>query len=364
MSILELIGEISDPRCAEKVKYPLPTLLFSTLCAVLCGAESWCDVSDFCEAKSNWLSNYIDLSSGIPSEWTYRRLFILLAPECLESLLRDPTSSLLQGKYPSAIAIDGKALRGSKRHNLGCLQSVSAICHDQGLTLAETQVDHKSHEIAAIPLLLDVLQLKGTTVTIDAAGCQKTIAETIINKGGHYILSLKKNHPKLYEAVSSHLQENCINSDHRLKDYFDKGHGRLVRRRYFCSGVKAIPLAHDWQGLQSVIAVETISSKNIDQNTTSEWRYYLSSHQANQSLLPDMIKNHWSIENKLHWVLDVHLKEDDDRKAERKSAKAFAALRRMALNIVRVKDSKPKKSLRRKLKCAGWDHDYLLTLLS
>ena len=339
-------------------------MLFSTLCAILCGAESWCDVSDFCEAKADWLSQYIDLRCGIPSEWTYRRLFTLLTPKCLEALLRDHASSLLQGEKPSAIAVDGKCLRGSKRHNLKSLQSVSAICHDQGLTLAETQVDHKSHEIEVIPLLLDVLNLKGTTVTIDAAGCQKTVAEMIINKGGHYILSLKKNHPKLYEAVSSHLQQNCINPDHRLKDYFDESHGRLVRRRYFCSDVKEIPLVHDWKGLQSVIAVETISSKNIDRNTTAEWRYYLSSHQANHPLLSDMIKNHWSIENKLHWVLDVHLKEDDDRKAEKKSAKAFAALRRMALNIVRAKDNQSKKSLRRKLKCAGWDHDYLLTLLS
>lgn len=201
MSILELICEISDPRCLEKVKYPLPTLLFSTLCAVLCGAESWCDVADFCEAKAEWLSQYIDLSSGIPSEWTYRRLFTLLAPECLEALLRDHASSLLRDDKPVAIAIDGKALRGSKRHNLRCLQSVSAICHDQGITLTETQVDDKSQEIEAIPFLLDILNLKSTTITIDAAGCQKTIAEKIIKKGGHYILSLKKNHPKLYEAV-------------------------------------------------------------------------------------------------------------------------------------------------------------------
>lgn len=364
MSFIDLLEEISDPREEWKVRHNLSTLIFTTWCGVLCGAESWSDISDFCEAKEEWLSQYVDLTNGIPSPWTFRRIFTLLEPELLEWLLRTHAANLVNKGVNSHIAIDGKALRGSKRHNLKCLHSISAMCHEQGLVLAEMGVDQKSNEITAIPLLLDLLNLTGNTITIDAMGCQQTIAHKIVEKQGDYVLAFKKNHPKFYEQVESYCQQNIINSEHRLADYFDDSHGRRVRRRYFACDISHMDEVRNWTGLRSVIATETISSLDNDSKVTAEWRYYLTSHQPNNSALPNYIRHHWSIENKLHWVLDVQLGEDADRKAERRSAKAFAVLKRIALNIVRTKDTNSKRSLRRKFKCAAWDNNYLLNLLT
>lgn len=364
MDLLKLLDELPDPRETWKVKHPLTTLLFVTFCAVLCGAQSWSDIPEFCAAKYEWLCRHVTFKGGIPSEWTFRRIFTLLDPSTLEWLLRTHASALVSEDLDKHIAIDGKALRGSKRYNLECLHSISALCHETGLVLAERGVETKSNEVAAIPLLLDVLDLKGNTVTIDAAGCQHSIAQTIIQKKSDYILALKKNHPKFYERVSNHCQKEIITPAHCLKDYFDDNHGRCVRRRYFACDIRHIEGAEKWGCLKSVIAVETIRSLDNQRHTKAEWKYYISSHLATNPRLPDMIRNHWGIENKLHWVLDVHLGEDNDRKAERKSAKAFAVLKRIALNVVRTKDSNPKRSLRRRFKRAGWDNDYLLNLLA
>jgi predicted transposase YbfD/YdcC len=361
-----MIAGISDPRMAGKVQHKLSSIIFVALCGVLCGCESWSDIRDYCQIKREWLSQYISLVNGIPSSDTFRRVFTLLNPDCVESLLRTHASEIVgSGRASDQIAVDGKALCGSKKLDLQCLYSVSAWCHENGLVLGEKQTDSKSNEITAMPLLLESLDLKGSTVTIDAAGCQKSIAKLIIEKKGDYVLGLKLNHPKLYEAVQEHIKQNGENSENRLFDAFDCSHGRKVRRRYFGYNISKLPGIKDWSSAKTVVAVETISSKDNDPNhkVSTEWRYYLSSHECNDKRLPDYIRNHWSIENKLHWVLDVHLKEDYDQKAERKSARSFSLLKRIALNIVRTKDKTPKRSLRRKLKHSAWDNDYLLSML-
>ncbi len=367
MNILELIEKIPDPRMEGKVKHKFTTIIFVALCGILSRCESWSEIEDYCEAKRDWLSKYVDLSKGIPSEWTFRRVFTLLDPDHIETLLRTNASNIVnKGKESDQIAIDGKALKGSKRQDLKCLHSVSAWCHENSLILAEKQVDTKSNEIKAIPLLLKSLDLKKRTITIDAAGCQKSITKLIKDKKGDYILGLKKNHPKLYKAVEDHIKIEGENDKNRLFDAFDEGHGKLVRRRCFGYNISSLPETNDWYNAKTVVAVETISSKNNDPNhkVSSEWRYYLSSHASTNKELPKYIRNHWGIENKLHWVLDVNLKEDDDQKFERKSARSFALLKRIALNIVRSKDTNPKKSLRRKLKRSAWDNEYLISLLT
>ena len=169
-----------------------------------------------------------------------------------------------------------------------------------------------------------------------------------------------------YKAVEEHIKKNGESDQNRLFDAFDHSHGRVVRRRYFGYDVSKLAEATDWSDAKTVVAVETISSKNNDptHKITAEWRYYLSNHNSDNKNLPDYIRNHWGIENKLHWILDVHLKEDADKKAERKSARSFSLLKRIALNIVRTKDTTPKRSLRRKLKHPAWDDSYLLSMLS
>lgn len=366
MSILSLIEELPDPRMAKKVKHNFASIIFVTLCGILSDCESWGDIEDYCETKLEWLNNYVEFPNGVPSEWTFRRVFTLLDPSHLEILLRTHAASIVTGnKNSDQIAVDGKALGGSSRQGIKCLRSISAWCHENGLILGETQVSDKSNEVTALPFLLGSMDLKGNTVSIDAAGCQKSIAELIKEKKGEYVLGLKRNQPKLHQAIIEHIQLTGESDHNRLHDFFDNSHGRCVRRRYFGYNIEKIPEAKDWIGAKSVVAVETISSKNNDPQgrVNSEWRYYLSSHCAHNKKIPDYIRHHWGIENKLHWVLDVQMKEDDDQKSERKSARSFALLKRIALNIVRSKDKTPKRSVKRKLKRAGWDNDYLISLL-
>jgi predicted transposase YbfD/YdcC len=367
MKVLSMIANITDPRMENKVTHNFSAIIFVALCGVLSQCESWDDISDYCSAKKEWLSKYVDLTNGIPSGDTFRRVFTLLDPDNMEDLLRTHSSEIVQGnRKTDQIAIDGKALRGSKKLNLQCLHSVSAWCHENGLVLGEIQTDSKSNEITAIPILLESLDIKNTTITIDAAGCQKAITKLIIEKKGNYVLGLKLNHPKLYNAVEKIIQEQGESDNNRLFDAFDNSHGRNVRRRYFGYDITNIPEIDGWCEAKSVVAVETISSKNNDPSSSvsAVWRYYLSNHKCDDKRLPNYIRNHWGIENKLHWILDVNLKEDHDKKAERKSARSFSLLRRIVLNIVRTKDTMPKKSLRRKLKHSAWSNDYLISMLS
>lgn len=367
MNILDLINNLPDPRMEGKVKHNLSSIIFVTLCGVLSGCESWDDIRSYCKTKIEWLSKYVNLDNGVPSEWTFRRVFTLLDPNFLENVLRAHAESIVsEGHTKRQIAVDGKALRGSSRQDMRCLHSVTAWCHENGLVLGETVVDEKSNEITAIPFLLKALDLKGNTVSIDAAGCQKSIADLVKEKKGDYVFGLKRNHPKFYKAIEEHIETLGYGEAYRLHDAFDKSHGRCVRRRYFAYSIDNIPETKEWRGAKSVIAVETISSKNNDPNhkVSAQWRYYLTSHISTNQELPNYVRHHWGIENKLHWVLDVQMKEDDDQKSERKSTRCFALLRRIALNIVRTKDKKSKGSLKGKIKKAGWDNEYLLSLLT
>jgi predicted transposase YbfD/YdcC len=367
--LIELLEMLPDPREDYKVQHKLSTIIFCTLCAVLCGAEGWTDIVLFCEIRREWLSQYVEFKNGIPSSWTFRRVFSLLKPELIETLLRSHSAMLLRnkGENPATmqICVDGKALRGSKRHDARCLQVITAFSHEHGVVLAQKDVETKSNEITAIPLLLDVLQLKGNTISIDAAGCQREIAEQIIDAKGDYVLALKKNHPKLYQEVEDYVQTHAITASNRLEDRFDDGHGRCVRRRYFATDISHLPICQEWKGLRSVVAVETITSQPHKLGETSaQWRYYLTSHNRDMKGLHQFVRHHWSIENRLHWVLDVIMGEDADRKSERNSTRAFAALKRMAINIVRLKQPKQKASLRSRLKLAAWNEDYLTQLLT
>jgi len=361
------IEEIADPRMIGKVQHNLSAIIFVALCGILSGCEDWNDIRDYCKVKKDWLSQYVCLKNGVPSSDTFRRVFTLLSPDNIENLLRTHAAETVEDKKLSdQIAVDGKALRGSKTLNSQCLHSVSAWCHENSLVLGEEQVASKSNEITAIPLLLKSLNLKNNTVTIDASGCQKNIVSQIIEQKGDYVLGLKRNHPKLYEAVEEHILQEGESDENRLYDAFDNSHGRCVRRRYFGYDVSKLDEIKEWSSATTVVAVETISSKDNDpkHGSSAEWRYFLTSHKSSDKRLPDYIRNHWSIENKLHWVLDVHMKEDNDQKSERNSARSFALLKRIVLNVVRTKDTTPKRSLRRKLKHSAWDNNYLLKMLS
>ena len=193
---------------------------------------------------------------------------------------------------------------------------------------------------------------------------QKSIAKQIVANKGNYVLALKKNHLKLYNAVEKLISNPETSRVIALHDAFDDSHGRTVRRRYFSFDASAVSMYTDgWDGIKTIIAVETISKRKKEAEIKAEWRFYLTNHNKSNLNLPHYVRNHWGIENKLHWILDVHLNEDNDKKAERNSARSFAVLKRMALNIVRTKDTNPKRSVRRKLKRVSWDDDVLISML-
>lgn len=370
MEIMQLFDDIPDDRDPKKVTYPLSSLLFMSICSIFCGAESWDDMAYWVDCREEWLAQYIDMSQGTPCYSTFRRLFKMIKPEAFSNIMQ----SIIDLHNPNKvaedqIAIDGKTLRGTKCLSKGvkAIQMVSALSITCGRILAEVSTNSKSNEITAIPLLLDLLKLQDTTITADAMACNEKIIGQIVQSGGHYVIGLKKNQPKLYDAVKAYAAEIGTQTEHLMKDYFDDTHGRQVRRRYFSFEIPESIQALGFTNMKTVVATETISSNNHnDKETTAQWRYYITDHDAKNSKLPGYIRDHWQIES-THWLLDVHLSDDKDKKYEENAAENFAKIKRLLLNLVKgiapKSKRKKKRSIRGRLKHVGWDLDYLAQLL-
>jgi predicted transposase YbfD/YdcC len=366
--VFDLLSTIEDTRDSDKVIYPLPTLLFISICAIFSGAESWDDIVVFAESRREWLSKYVTLNRGIPCYSTFRRLFVVISPTLWSTLIEGTLGLVIKERIAEDhIPIDGKTLKGSRCESkeIRAIQMVSAWSFSNKLVLADVTTDSKSNEIKAIPLLLDLLELDGCTVSIDAMGCQSVIMESILSKGGDYVIGLKKNQPSLYTAVVTYSKEHGEQQDNLIEDHFDDSHGRLVRRRYFAFALPEEAKPVSLPGIKTIIATETISSeKNKPGTTTAEWRYYVSSHESITNKLASYVRNHWSIESEYHWELDVHLHDDADKKHDKNAATNFAKTKRLLLSLVKSKMPEGKKrSVRSRLKRVGWDLDYLMTLL-
>jgi predicted transposase YbfD/YdcC len=268
-------------------------------------------------------------------------------------------------KAEDHVPIDGKTLRGSKCNakEVKAMQMVSALSISNDIILGEVTTDSKSNEITAIPLLLDLLALAGATISIDAIACNEKIIRKIREKDAHYLIGLKKNQPTLYSAVEAYAQTEGTAIENLVSDYFDNSHGRNTRRRYFTFAVTDEMKALGFTDMSTVIATETISSSKYKEGTEAEWRYYITDHDADNEKLPSYIREHWKIES-THWLLDVHLGDDKDKKYEKIAAENFAKTKRFLLNLVKSKPPKGKKrSVRSNLKKVGWDVDYLVQIL-
>src|SRR5919205_3106275 len=301
---------LADPRATRRCAHKLVDILVIAACAVIACAESWEDIELYGRSKQAWLETFLALPNGIPSHDTFRRVFMPLDPDAFEACFARWAQSLAAGVEREVIAVDGKTVRrsGSRRHEHGPLHLVSAWASGRGLALGQREVDGKSNEIAAIPELLDVLRLDGCIVTLDAMGCQKAIAQRIRAKGADYLLVLKANHGRAFEVVREHFERTCFGCDsggRPVFDAFDKGHGRLVRRRVFANtAVGELEPLHEWPDLRALLAVETIRGVNGTGKTEAEIRYFLTSCNDDAAVLGRAIRRHWSIENALHWVLD------------------------------------------------------------
>ncbi len=312
-------------------------------------------------AKLEWLKTFLTLPSGIPSHDTFNRVFAALDPEQLEKGFAAWVGSIAKLTAGSVVAIDGKSLRGTRESgSKAIVHMVSAWAEGNGLVLGQRKVDEKSNEITAIPKLLEALELSGTVVTIDAMGCQRSIAEKIVAKQADYVLAVKENQGSLLDGIRDSFQMLAADA---IAEEIDCGHGRVERRA--CSVIADLSLlekAAEWPSLQGLVRIQAERYHKATGKTERETRFYITSLKPDAARLNRAIRQHWGIENKLHWILDVGFGEDLSRKRAGHAAQNFSLLNRIALNILKH-DKSSKRGIKGKRLNAAWDHPYLLKLL-
>jgi predicted transposase YbfD/YdcC len=353
---------VPDPRLNRQKRHDLLDIIAITICATLCGADGWTDVEEFGEAREDWLRTFLKLENGIPSHDTFGRVFAALDTAALQEAFAGWTQSVA-GLVSGVIAIDGKTLRGShdRAHQKAAIHMVSAWGQANGLVLGQIKVDDKSNEITAIPKLLEQLDVRGCIVTIDAMGCQAPIARKIVERGGDYVLAVKANQETLLDDLVRHFTD----LDRDECDYHEtveKDHGRIETRQCWVScDIGGIGNPGQWHGLHAVAMVR--STRQIGPNISTETRYFITSakHGAAKRLA-EHVRAHWSVENNLHWVLDIAFNEDQSRVRIGNAAQNFTLIRHLCLNILKT-DKTNKRGIKAKRKRAGWDNQYLTHLL-
>lgn len=366
--LLNHFASVEDPRLERTKEHLLINLIAITICAVICGADSWVEIENYGNAKLEWLKQFLVLPNGIPSHDTFGRVFARLKPEQLQASFLswiEAVSHLSQGQV---IAIDGKTLRHSydRSESKAAIHMVSAWATRNRLVLGQRKVEDKSNEITAIPELLKVLAIEGCIVTIDAMGCQREIAQQIVAQQADYVLALKGNQGNLHEDVVQ-VFEHARRTDFADIEYdfcqsLTSNHGRTeIRRHWILGHVQYLANAAQWAGLTRIGLVE--SERKLNGKTTIEQRYYILSWKSSATQFADAVRSHWQVENCLHWVLDVAFREDECRIRKDHAPENMALIRHIALNLL-SQDKTAKGGIKAKRLKAGWDNTYLLTLLA
>lgn len=354
----EFLALIEDPRVERTRKHPLETVLVIALLAVICGADSFVAMEDFARAKEAWLGTFLDLSGGVPSHDTFGRLFAALDPRALAEAFRRWTMAMATTSNAKLIAIDGKTLRRSFKQagDHSFVHMVSAWSRENRVVLGQVKTSEKSNEITAIPELLDLLDITNSLVTIDAAGTQTNIASKIVGKGGDYMLAVKGNQPSLQTAVTEHFQREDLSvGEHKTEKH---AHGRdELREAWVSFDVENIPSADRWAGLAALVRIR--STRTLKQTTSIQDRYFICSRRVSAIEALDAVRGHWSIENELHWVLDVAFREDDSRVRAGNAAANFSAVRQLALGLLKQR-TEAKSGIKNRRLRAGWNEEFLL----
>ena len=363
-SLVTHFQALEDPRLERSRLHNLLDIVAITICAIICGADSWVDVEKYGEAKQDWLRRFLKLPNGIPSHDTFGRVFAALVPEQFQACFAGWVQEMAGQLGLKHVAIDGKTLRGSHDRGKGqaALHLVSAWAVENHLTLGQEAVDSKSNEITAIPKLLELLDLEGALVTIDAMGCQKEIAEQVVEQGGDYVLTVKENQPKLYEEIGQ-LERAALERDYAGASSHcvqERSHGRQeLRACWVLTDLEGLTERAKWPGLQSVIVV--VRDRTAGAQNSCEKHYYISSRKLSARRFLEVIRGHWGIENSLHWVLDVAFDEDHNRVRKDHGPENFALVRRLAVSMLKAEGSKG--SIRGKRLIAGWNNGFMEKLL-
>lgn len=365
-TLIDYFADLDDPRRENSTDYPLHEIIILTICAVICGADGFTSIANFGEAKKDWFGQFLELKNGIPSHDTIGRFFGLLDPEAFEARFSRWVRAACEHVDGEVVAIDGKTLRRSydRESNKAALHMVSAWASENGMALGQVKTEEKSNEITAIPELLEVLNVSGCIVTIDAMGCQKAITEAIMDQGADYVLALKDNQGELRadtEALFDRIRAREGDPQHAHKSVTG-GHDRVETRRCWVVDVDGRGLVdlEGWHELRTVCMVEYERFEDGEQAT--ERRYYVSSLRPNAETLLEATRRHWHIENRMHWVLDVAFQEDESRIRAGHAAQNMAVMRRLALSLLEQEDSLSVGVKNKRLR-AGWDHKYLRTVL-
>jgi predicted transposase YbfD/YdcC len=366
-AFMEAFASLPEPRVhVNKIRHELSDIVAITVCAVICGIDEWDLIEDYAHAKRPWLEQFLKLTNGIPSHDTFSRVFSLIDPDAFGACFVAWVSQIATRVDGRVVPVDGKTLRRSHSNRDGALHMVSAFCTDNSLVLGQVATEEKSNEITAIPRLIDLLDVEGAIITIDAMGAQKAIVDKICDKGADYVIGCKANQLKLHEALVDSF--SGVGLDTRATALLDvhitedKSHGRDRTIGVFrTKDLSAVPMRDDWRGLCSIVMVVT-ESVNTKGRLTTEKRYYVSSLGTTAADHARVIRSHWEIENRLHWVLDVAFREDDSRIRRNNGAQNLAVIRHAALNLAR-QDKTTKLGIKNRLKKCNYDNDYLASLL-
>lgn len=365
-TLLDRMMALEDPRQAAKCTHDLGEVVFMATCGLLCGADDWNAIALFAEVREEWFRQYLKLPGGIPSHDTFNRLFSLLDPAQFRELFtRWVQDVLIDTSLSGVVAIDGKTVRGSRSGNQGAIHMVNAWSTELGVSLGQYKADQKSNEIKAIPELLDILMLRGCLVTLDAMGCQKKIANKILSAEADYLLAIKRNQRKLHAEADTWFDRYW--SEHpddvpglSFAEVHSNTHGRQeLRRCWVLHDLESCPVATSWNA-------RTIAAVQLDRSSagtsTSLVRYFVSSRTMDANDVLQATRQHWQVENGLHWVLDVAFGEDQSRARQGYAAENLATLRQIALNLLK-QDTTVKVGIKNKRKGCGWSDRYLFHIL-
>lgn len=372
LDFVECFAAVDEPRIERTKVHGLIDILFICVAGTIAGCDGPTDIASFARTQLAWCRRFVELKNGVPSHDTIGRVVSLLKPDQFQKSFLDWVSALAsadeESDEPNFVPIDGKTLRGSggAKHRDNPLHVVSAWATQQGMTLGQVAVDSKSNEITAIPKLLEMLELKGAIISIDAMGCQKKIAKQIVDGGGDFVLAVKDNQPKLFEAINDFFLERYENEDFReygcrQHETTERARG-LIETRYYM--VAPIPktmkgFARNWKGLKSIGQAIT-TSMTRDGKETSELRYFISSREPRVKEFARSVRGHWSIES-MHWVLDVVFGEDSSRLRNGESTQNFGFLRKFVITLLKRDTSRG--SLKGKRKKAAWSTKFLESIL-